>query len=316
MSEHPRIVVAGEALIDLAAAPTPGSYRAHPGGGPANAAVALARLGADVGFVGRLSTDPFGEALVRWFTDNGVDLSLTVRTDLPTTLAVASPDHAGVMSYTFYSQGTSNWQWEQQELLTELPGVQALHLGSLASRVEPAATVIDNLRRRCAPHLTVFADPNFRGQFDDPQTARTQLSTWVTECDIVKLSVDDVAFAHAGDDPMTLARRWSTRADVLILLTDGPRGAHAFADGVTISAATRPAQVIDTIGAGDAFGAAFLFTLQALGGLAKGSSRPPEMLERALQVACTCATITCERAGADTPKLADLPSDIVELLRS
>jgi fructokinase len=315
MSELPRIVVVGEALVDLTTDGEAGRYRAHPGGGPANAAIALARLGADVGFIGRLSTDGFGETLVRWFADNGVDLSLAVRADQPTTLAVASPDDHGVMSYTFYSEGTANWQWSLDELPAELPGVQALHLGSLASRVEPGATAIEAMRRRCAPHMTVFADLNFRAQFDDPAVAQAQLSTWVADCDIVKLSVDDVAFTHRDNDPIALARSWSTQASTLILLTDGPRGAHAFVDGDVISAATRPARVVDTIGAGDAFGSAFLYTLQALDGLSKGSVRPPDMLQRALQVACACATITCERPGADTPRITDLPDDVVALLR-
>jgi len=57
-----RIVVIGEALIDLIQQ-TNGDYKAKPGGAPANVSIALARLGANVSFAGRMSTDGFGEQL-------------------------------------------------------------------------------------------------------------------------------------------------------------------------------------------------------------------------------------------------------------
>src|SRR5205085_11125530 len=101
------IVVAGEALVDLAPTSVADEYRAHPGGGPANAAVALARLGSHSIFLGRLSRDHFGNQLANWLTDNGVDLSLAVRSHEPTTVALATVGSDGVAAYSFYWQGTT-----------------------------------------------------------------------------------------------------------------------------------------------------------------------------------------------------------------
>lgn len=308
------IVVAGEALIDLTATRTANEYHAHPGGGPANAAVALARLGSRTAFLGRISRDAFGGTLTHWLSTNGVGLSLAVRCDEPTTLAIATPDTDGVMAYTFYSEGTSNWQWTRDELPADLPGAEAFHIGSLASRREPGASLLDALRQRCSANTTIFVDPNFRASFDDPVSARTQLTTWLNSCDIVKLSTDDVAFAHPGADSLELARMWSTQTDVLVLVTDGPRGAHAFEKGEYISVEAPQVNVVDTIGAGDAFGAAFLHTLATYDALAKGRSRPTEVLRAALTVATACAAITCSRPGADPPTRNELPSAVERLL--
>src|SRR3954454_18057366 len=86
---RPRVIlVAGEALYDLV--PGGGSdLRAYPGGGPFNTARTLGRLGQPVAFLGRLSTDPFGATLEPMLVADGVALAAVVRTDEPTTLAIA-----------------------------------------------------------------------------------------------------------------------------------------------------------------------------------------------------------------------------------
>ena len=94
------IVVAGEALIDLIVA-SDGRISAIPGGGPYNTARTIARLGGDVAFVGRLSSDRFGRTLRAALTADGVRLDLVSATDDPTTLAVAELDSHGTASYRF-----------------------------------------------------------------------------------------------------------------------------------------------------------------------------------------------------------------------
>ncbi len=105
-----RIVVIGEALIDLIQQ-ADGSYQAKPGGAPANVSIALARLGANVSFAGRMSNDKFGQKLHDWLSPEKIDLSLVERTSDPTSLAVASLDDQGKASYSFYLKGTADWGW-------------------------------------------------------------------------------------------------------------------------------------------------------------------------------------------------------------
>ena len=303
------IVVAGEALIDLVPGRAPGEYLAKPGGGPANAAVALARLGLRAMFLGRVARDGFGNQLADWLAGNGVDLTLTVRVDEPTTLAVASIGDDGGADYTFYWRDTANWQWSAAELPSTLPaGVLALHLGSLVTVMQPGATALADLLRRCDGTVTTFIDPNFRPAVDTPAAAAVRLSGWVDQCDIVKVSVDDLAFAFPNADPHQLAHDWSVDGRALVVLTDGPRGAHAYADGAHVRAQVAARTVVDTIGAGDTFGAAFLYALNELGVLHVGASRPLPAVESALEFACGAAAVTCQRAGADSPTRAELPA--------
>jgi fructokinase len=299
----PTIVVAGEVLVDLVSGGD-GCFQAHPGGGPANAAVALARLGVDCAFLGRLSRDAFGTQLSEWLSGNGVDLSMAVRCDEPTTLAVATLQPSGSAAYSFYWQGTSNWAWTELEFPGELPpGVQALHIGSLATVVEPAAQYVDRLVRASAGAVTTFVDPNFRPPMDRPDAARTRLDEWVRICDIVKVSVDDLVYAYADDEPFDVAERWAAGNDTVVLVTDGALGAHAFFCSEHLHAPATVSQVVvDTIGAGDSFGAGFLYGLHVQGALLRGAGWSAPQLQQALETAVVASGMTCERAGICRPR--------------
>src|SRR5262249_36213147 len=107
MTSDGGILVGGEALFDVVAADGD-DLKAHPGGGPFNAARTIARLEQPVAYLGRLSTDRFGDRLERILLDDGVSLQSVVRTEDPTTLALAElGDNGSVSRYRFYAQGTS-----------------------------------------------------------------------------------------------------------------------------------------------------------------------------------------------------------------
>ena len=99
------IVVAGEALIDLA--PRGELLLPLPGGSPYNVAVGLGRLGSDAAYLGGLSSDGFGRILTERLRSEGADLGLVAWTDLPTTLAVVHLDEHARASYGFYLDATS-----------------------------------------------------------------------------------------------------------------------------------------------------------------------------------------------------------------
>ena len=102
----PMIVVAGEALIDLLVDPD-GGLTATAGGGPFNTARTIARLGGQVAYLGCLSSDRFGSTLRAALIGDGVDLSLALTTDAPTTLAIAELDERGAATYRFHIAETS-----------------------------------------------------------------------------------------------------------------------------------------------------------------------------------------------------------------
>ena len=116
--------------------------RRIPGGGPFNAARTIARLDQPVAYLGRLSTDRCGDRLERILLDDGVSLESVVRTEDPTTLALAELGDGGSVSrYRFYTQGTSAAGLTSEAALVALPErVATLFVGTLGLVLEPMAS--------------------------------------------------------------------------------------------------------------------------------------------------------------------------------
>jgi fructokinase len=255
------IVVTGEALIDLIPTAT-GDLGIHPGGGPFNTARWLGRLGADVAFLESIAADPLGQRLRDELVAAGVSLDLVVATKLPTTLALVQLDSAGAAQYSFYTDTSMSDVWPEQ--VTELlPSVdlEALYLGSIGLVLEPAASAglraVELARGRGA---LVMVDPNVRaGLIDDRSVYLRRLEAVLAQTDVLKLSVDDLDWLAPGEPPVTAARRYLDFGVQAVLLTAGAAGATVLTtDGAVEEIAPLPVDVVDTIGAGDAFSAGFL----------------------------------------------------------
>lgn len=315
------VVVVGEALIDLArttGGSDPASYVAHPGGGPANTAVALARLGTPVAFAGRLSGDAFGRQLRRHLEVNGVDLSYSVSAGEPCTLAVASIGDGGTAEYAFYLQGTADWQWSPAEIPVGFPDdVMAIHTGSLALALEPGATVLGDLLRREKGARTISLDPNVRpAVVDDIDGLRARFESLLHCADLVKVSVDDLAALYPGVGAAEVCRRWQALGAALVVVTCGAQGALTIVGDVEISRPAHRVTVADTIGAGDSFTAGLLDWLgrhDRLGAGAVAALAPAEVVA-AIDFAIRVSAITVSRAGADPPHRRELPPEVYEFL--
>jgi fructokinase len=283
------LLVCGEALIDLVSG-SDGRYAARPGGGPANTAVTLGRLGVAVSLVARISTDPFGTQIRDHLTTSAVDLSASRTVDDPTTLAVATLDDAGRARYGFYWRGTADWQWTAAELPGPDPRVRAVVVGSLAVALPPGGDEV--VRWATGYGRPLVLDPNVRPMLlGDRETYRARLDPLVAASTVVKVSDEDLEWTHPGQDPLDVARSW---ARPLTVVTRGPEGAVAILDGADpVTVPGRPVDVVDTVGAGDSFTGGLLSVLD-FDDLA-GSVRPA--LERAVEV----SALTCGRLGADPP---------------
>jgi fructokinase len=107
---HPAVLVCGEALFDVfpaAGGPEQGAWpmTARAGGSPFNVAIGLARLGRSTAFLGGLSTDPMGQALVAQLVRERVDAGLSPRLANRTTLSLVARDPSGHPAYAFYGEG-------------------------------------------------------------------------------------------------------------------------------------------------------------------------------------------------------------------
>lgn len=303
------ILVAGEGLIDLTV-DGDGRYTAHPGGGPANTAVALGRLGVPVGFLGGLSTDRFGDLLRSHLSDAGVDLGLAVDTDAPTTLAVASLDPTGAASYAFYLDGTSAGAVSADRVPLELPAeVTGFWYGTLGLVLEPTATTLVDLVARHASRVVVGVDPNLRPTaIRDLPTHLRRLTGVMAAADIVKLSTDDAAVMRPGADPAATAAWVQSLGPGLVLLTRGGTGVSALTRSETIDLPVPDVPVVDTIGAGDAYAAGILAGLHDRHLLSKEgvAALGVEDLEAIHRFAAAVAAVTVSRPGADPPWRSEL----------
>ena len=298
------IVVAGEALIDLTA-DGDDRYTAHPGGGPANTAVALGRLGVPVAFLGGVSRDRFGGFIRDRFTGAGVDLRLVVDTDAPTTLAVAALDDSGTATYGFYLDGTSAGAVSADRVPVNLSGeVAGVWCGTLGLVVEPTATTLVDLVGRHATRIVVGVDPNLRPTaLPDLPSHLGRLTGVMAAADIVKLSVDDAEVMHPGADPTDTAAWVNGLGVPLVLLTRGGAGVTAFTRSGTVDLPVPEVTVVDTIGAGDAYAAGILAGLHDRHLLSKEgvAALGGEDLEEIHRFAAQVAAVTVSRPGADPP---------------
>jgi fructokinase len=304
---HP-IAVAGEALIDLVAGQD-GHITARPGGGPFNTARTIGRLGLSPVFLGRLSADRFGRVLRATLGADGVTPAVPEPADAPTTLAVVDVDPAGSPRYRFYLDGTSSPALDYPALLGALPaGLAALYAGGLALVMEPIAGSIARLvARDLPPGALLMVDPNCRPEVvTDRPGYLARLSAILRRADVAKVSVEDLDYLTLGSSaPAAAARALLGQGPALVLLTDGPRPARAFLRDEVISAEVPAVTVADTVGAGDAFGGAFL-AWWAGNGLTRSDLHRAGPVREALQAAAEVASLTCTRVGAEPPWLAEV----------
>jgi fructokinase len=300
------IVVGGEALVDLVVGPD-GELGAHPGEGPFNTARTLGRLEQAVLYLGRISEDRFGRRLRGELADDGVRLDAVVPTSDPTTLALAETDAHGAASYRFYTEGTSAPGLTTQDALDALPeGVGLLHVGTLGLVLEPMASALEAVIAAVADQALVMLDPNCRPSLiPDREAYRRRLGHTLRRSHVVKASVDDLVWLAPDVPPADAARGLLAERPAVVLMTDGGDGVEVVTPGAQNHVPAPQVEVVDTIGAGDAFSGGFLAGWR-MRDLRAEDLRSLEQVLEATAFACEVAARTCERAGASPPRLEEL----------
>jgi fructokinase len=300
------IVVTGEALIDLVLSPD-GELSGHPGGGPYNVARTIARLDQPVVYLGRISSDPLGDRLRRELEADGVGLDAVVATDELTTLALAQVDSAGVARYRFYDAETSAAGLTLQEATAALPQrIGAFYVGTLGLVLEPLATTLEGVVASLDDETLLALDPNCRpSTIDDADAYRGRLRRLLARADVIKASEEDLAWLSPTDNPVTAARALLADGHAVVLVTLGAAGALVVTAQDVVEVAAAAVDVVDTIGAGDAFMGAFLANWHARG-LGREGLAQLDAVAKTVGFACRVAGLTCSRAGAEPPRLGEL----------
>ena len=278
-----------------------------PGGAIFNTAIALGRLGEKPLFFSGLSTDMFGEKLAAALEESGVDHSLCIRSNRPTTLAFVTLKD-GHAQYAFHDEGTAGRMFGPDDLPVIPEDVNALHFGAISLISEPCGSAYEALAAREHQSRIISLDPNIRPGFVSDETGyRERLSLMIGLADIIKISDEDLAwlvpdFGSAADFE-AIAGKWLAGGASLVMLTRGGDGALAHCHAGSIAVPANQSQVVDTVGAGDTFNAGLLAGLDRAGMLTKQGLREaaPEAIEGALRLATKVAGITVSRAGANPP---------------
>jgi fructokinase len=292
------IWVCGEVLIDIL--PTGPVV----GGGPANTAKALARLGYNVDFIDGISNDEFGVSARKELLRDGVDLELSLASEKPTCTATVTLDSKGSASYEFLIDGTATFDFSASWLPDpERLKPSVLHIGTLVTIIEPGASVLFDWAINVGEFAPIVFDPNIRPSvMGDREKYAAAVEKWVGISAVVKVSDDDISWLYPGESLDVVAHRWIASGVRCVVVTRGAHGLIGFTehgmeevDGVKI-------EVVDTVGAGDTVGAI------VVEGILKHSVQGLQghVLNEILHKAAIAAGITCSRAGAQPPRTHEL----------
>ena len=297
-----QVWVAGEILIDL----IPADLDRKPivGGGPANTAKALSKIGIDTQFIDGISTDEYGQMAKNDLVNAGVKLDYVMYSDKPTCLAIVSLSDSGSATYEFVIENTATFDFTS----TWLPNPQSerpslLHIGTLATAIEPGASVLFEWAQSVAKVAPIVFDPNIRpAVISDRKQYVKQVERWVAISLAVKVSDEDLKWLYPTLEIDQVVNDWLAKGPSLILVTHGDKGLVGYQQGEKVSVDAVKVKVADTVGAGDTVGAILVEAIVKDGLNTLSGVRLETMLKRAAKA----AAITVSRSGANPPTFKEI----------
>jgi len=304
-----KIAVLCEALIDFKATGNPLEFRGFPGGSPLNVGIACARLGVQTGFVGQLSTDLFGDALLEHMVQNGLDTRFVSRSSAPSTLGFVDLAH-GHPRYAFVRNGAADALYSPKTLPEFPPSLRFVQFGSISMLSDPTRSSVERIVGAVRERCTVVLDPNVRPTLiPDKRDYLERFEGWVALSHLVKLSEEDLEWLYPRIPEEWVADKFCRDGAHAVIVTRGEAGAHLYLEsGSNFSVAAPQVEVLDTVGAGDTFTAALMVALLE-GGFRETSDLKGMSLERweaVLEFARAAAALNCTKAGCDPPTRAEV----------
>lgn len=281
----------GEALVDVVSRGE--RTREHPGGSAANAAVALARLGRPVRLLTAYADDSRGRALDAHLSDSGVRLASDPHLLTRTPTATATIGLDGAATYQF------DIEW-RLDTLPETDDARYVHVCSWGPVMEPGAARVRELLETTA--ATVTYDVNVR----PPVTGTGPGLTAAVErtaalAQLVKASDEDLAVLYPGHGIEGAVEALLGLGPLAVVVTRGGDGASWYG-AETVHVPAVPVSVVDTIGAGDTFGAALLDALWD----EELRTISPDRVAEVVAHAVRAAAVTVSRPGANPPYASEL----------
>lgn len=261
----------GEALVDFFPE-RPGLplaecdvFQRHLGGAPANVAVGLARLGVRVGLMTLVGPDAFGTFVRDRLAAEGVDVrGVGVHRTAKTGVTFVAVGAHGERSFLFFRHPSADQMIAEHDVDEALLArALVVHVGSSTLSREPArAATLKALAAARRAGCLVSCDPNWRAHlWENPAEAAPMLKALVAQCDVVKISDDELAPLTGVTDPEEGAARLRALGCPLVVVTLGARGCYVETAAGSDWLPGERVEVVDTTGAGDGFVAGFLATL-------------------------------------------------------
>jgi ribokinase len=286
----PRVVVVGSINVDLVVAvsrlPSAGEtvaggrFARHGGGKSANQAVAAARLGAAVSFVGAVGDDEMGEAAVRELDSEGIDVSRVARVSAPTGVALIVVDAAGENQIAVASGANAELSPDHvtaalRDLLAPTAAPRSRGVVLLGHEVSEAVVAAAAEAAGAAGWPVVLNPAPAR---DLPDAALAVLTP----------NASEAAELTGHDEPSDAARALAEQTGAAVLITLGADGALLLEPGgEPVRLPATKVDVVDTTGAGDTVNGALAAELAA--------SRP---LAGAARFALAAAALSTTAEGA------------------
>ncbi len=292
-----QVWVVGEVLIDLI--PNESKYVAIVGGGPANTAKALARLGVKTYFIDGISNDEYGQMVKAELLSANVLLDYVQYSNKPTCTAKVTLSSSGSASYEFVIEDTATFDFSDPWL----PDPQSvkpslLHIGTLATVIEPGASVLFKWAQSVGHVAPIVFDPNIRpAVLGDRVEYVKKVEKWVAISSAIKVSDEDLNWLYPGKAINEIVNEWLEVGVELVVVTLGDKGITAYRENEQISVDAVKVVVADTVGAGDTVGAVLVEAI-VNNGLNKLTG---EVLKTMLYRATKAAAITVSRTGANPP---------------
>ena len=297
-----QVWVAGEVLIDL----IPDSKELKPvvGGGPANTAKALAKIGVRTQLINGISNDKYGQMARDELSSAGVKLDYVKYSEKPTCSSMVSLSDSGSATYEFIIENTATFDFGLDWLpnpQTERPTL--LHIGTLATVIEPGASVLYEWAQSVAKVAPIVFDPNIRpAVIGDRKQYVMQVERWVSISSAVKVSDEDLKWLYPSLDIDQVVNNWLTKGPSLIVVTYGDKGLAGYRIDEKVIVDAIKVAVADTVGAGDTLGAILVEAIVKDGLSSLSGVRLGMMLKRAAKA----AAITVSRSGANPPTLKEI----------
>lgn len=289
---------------------------ANPGGAPCNVLSMLQKLGKKTAFIGKVGNDAFGQMLIDVVKSQGIYTeNLLMDSEIPTTLAFVHTKEDGDRSFSFYRNPGADMMLTENEVDENLiQDSRIFHFGTLSMTDERVRqTTKKAVEKAKAEGILISFDPNYRPLlWKDEDTAREQMWYGISQCDILKISDDEISFLTGKDEiDAGIGEIMKVYQPDLICATMGKQGSKAYYKGNRVFC--KPflrEDTVETTGAGDTFMACVLHTV-----LEKGIHTLEEQdLVEMLEFANAASSIITTRKGA--LKVMPKKQEVLEFIRS